>query len=128
MPSEGRPRTEQADPITGDHFSAGSGGNIARVDYVKMVDGDLTTAFGGVTFSHNSDIVIPGYGWNNMHAGGVSVNLMGFYYIDRIVFRPRPTLPSATFGDYAVLDGDPDTIHRTEQSIVPRKTLIPVRT
>jgi hypothetical protein len=106
VPSEYGFRNEGADPFSSD-FEARD--PIPRVDYVKMVDGDLTTAFGSAEAGQ----------------GGIDINLMGFYYINRIVFRPRPTLPQATIFDYWIRYGDPTTINATIQGIQSFKTLVP---
>jgi hypothetical protein len=105
VPSEFGFRNEQADPISPDHFGQGL---IGRTDYGLMVDGDLTTAFGSA----------------EQGQGSVSFNLMGYYYLDRIVFRPRPTLPTATIANYFIRYGDPTTIDRRNENIQPWKTLL----
>ena len=124
IPSEYGTRTEGADPISGDHFAPRS--HVARVDYGKMADGDLTTAFGGDTPNNNANLVIPGVGYRNYHDGGVGLNLMGYFYIDRIIFRPRPSLPHAAIGTYTILYGDPTTIDENKAALLPGKTLVPV--
>ena len=40
----------------------------------------------------------------------LGINLKGFYYIDRLLFRPRPILPEATVADYLIRHGDPSSV------------------
>ena len=120
IPSEFGPRVERADPISGDYFKSGSGGGINRVDYGKMVDGDLFTAFG----TTSTDYRVAGiYG---IHGGGASLNLMGFYHINRLIFQPRPTLPVTTIANYFVVYGDPTTVNHTLATLEVKKILVPV--
>ena len=107
VPSEFGFRNEPADPFSASNFATNL--DIARVDYGKMVDGDIGTAFG----SSRSGI------------GGIAVNLMGFYYIDRVVFGPRPTLPSATIANYIILYGTPQTIDSRNEVLQASRTLVP---
>ena len=39
-------------------------------------------------------------------AAAIGINLMGYYYLNRIVFRPRPTLPASTIANYYIRYGD----------------------
>ena len=72
-----------------------------------MVDGDLSTAFG----TTSTDYRVAGiYG---IHGGGASLNLMGFYHINRLIFQPRPTLPVTAIANYFVVYGDPTTVNST---------------
>ena len=120
IPSEFGRRIEQADPISGDFFKVGSGGSIGRIDYGLMVDGDLTTAFGGVSRGNT----VAGI-WG-IHLGGPSMKLMGFHHINRLVFRPRPTLPNTTINNYFIAYGDHTTLDPISQTIDSRKILVPV--
>ena len=120
IPSEFGPRVERADPISGDYFKSGSGGGINRVDYGKMVDGDLSTAFG----TTSTDYRVAGiYG---IHGGGASLNLMGFYHINRLIFQPRPTLPVTAIANYFVVYGDPTTVNSVLATLEVKKILVPV--
>ena len=120
IPSEFGPRVERADPISGDYFKSGSGGGINRIDYGKMVDGDLSTAFG----TTSTDYRVAGiYG---IHGGGASLNLMGFYHINRLIFQPRPTLPVTAIANYFVVYGDPTTVNSVLATLEVKKILVPV--
>ena len=68
-------RREVADPISASYWAAA--GVIAREYSEPATDGNLNTAFTSTKYGR----------------GGLGVNLMGFYYINRIIFRPRPPLP-----------------------------------
>ena len=100
-------RNEPADPFSASNFATNL--DIARVDYGKMVDGDLRTAFGSTRGGR----------------GGIAAYLMGFYYIDRVVFRPRPTLPTATIANYIILYGTPQTIDSRNEVLQASRTLVP---
>jgi hypothetical protein len=100
-------RREVADPISADYWA--SAGVIDRIDAEKGVDGNLNTAFTSTKFGR----------------GGLGINLMGYYYINRIVFRPRPTLPGGTIANYYIQYGDQNTIDNRVESIQARKTLVP---
>ena len=108
VPSEYGFRKELGDPISADFWATAS--IIARVDATKMVDGDPTTAFGSA----------------QLERGGVGINLMGFYYINRITFRPRPTLPAATIANYYIRAGDPTTIDNREEVIQASRIIVPI--
>ena len=108
VPSEVGFRNEIADPISAAYWAAAA--VIARVDAVTMVDGDLFTAFGSAQRGR----------------GGLSMNLMGYYNVNRVVFRPRPSLPSAGFADYWVRYGDKTSINETNEFIFVTKTLVPL--
>ena len=84
VPSEYGFRREIADPISADYWSTAQ--VIGRVDAEKSVDGNLSTAYGSALY----------------HRGGVGINLMGYYYLNRIIFRPRPTLPATTIANYFI--------------------------
>jgi hypothetical protein len=119
IPGEGVFRTEKADPISADYFQVGSGGNIGRSAFVHMVDGDVFTAYG------SADPLYGTYIGNRVsHGGGPAFNLMGFFRIKRIFFRPRPTVPEATIASYAVIFGDPTTVNTRRQVVDPNKFLI----
>ena len=74
-----------------------------------MVDGDITTAYGSAL----------------LNRGGVGVNLMGFYNINRIVFRPRPTLPDATIANYYIRAAGPESINNRLQGLQADKLIVP---
>lgn len=108
VPSEFGFRRESADPISADYW--GTSAVITRADATKMADGDPSTAYGSALLDR----------------GGVGVNLMGFYYINRIVFRPRPTLPDATIANYYIRVGTPNTIDNTNENLQASRLLVPL--
>ena len=108
VPSEYGFRREIADPISADYWATMQ--VIGRVDAEKAVDGKLHTEYGSTIDGR----------------GGVGINLMGYYYLNRIVFRPRPTLPASTIADYYIRYGDQTTIDRRSETIQARRTLVPV--
>ena len=108
VPSEYGYRNETADPISPDYWATSA--IIGRSDATLMVDNDLNTAYGSAL----------------KERGGVGINLMGFYYINRIVFRPRPTLPDATIANYYIRYGDPTTINARIQGIEAKNILVPI--
>lgn len=108
VPSEFGFRKEAADPISANYWAEAA--VIARVDAEKMIDGDPFTAFGSA----------------QLERGGLGVNLMGFYYINRIMFRPRPTLPDATIANYFIRVGNPNTIDNTNAVIQASRLLVPL--
>ena len=107
IPSEFGFRSEGADPFSGANF--GSALTVPRVDYGKMVDGDIRTAFSS----------------EQPRRGGIAIYLMGFYYIDRVVFRPRPTLPNATIANYIIRYGTPENIDERTEVLQAGRTLVP---
>ena len=108
VPSEYGFRREIADPISADYWATMQ--VIGRVDAEKAVDGKLHTEYGSTIDGR----------------GGVGINLMGYYYLNRIVFRPRPTLPASTIANYYIRYGDQTTIDRRSETIQARRTLVPV--
>ena len=108
VPSEYGFRREIADPISADHWAAAQ--VVGRVDAERLVDGNLHTEYGST---------LPG-------RGGVGINLMGYYYLNRIVFRPRPTLPASTIANYYIRYGDQTTIDSRSETIQAHKILVPV--
>ena len=108
VPSENGFRNETADPISPDYWATSA--VIGRSDATLMVDNNLATAYGSAL----------------KERGGVGINLMGFYYINRIIFRPRPTLPDATIANYYIRVGDPSTINARIQGIEAKNILVPV--
>lgn len=108
VPSTHGFRREVADPISA-HYWAVAGVTV-REDSEKGVDGKLNTAFTST----------------KLNRGGLGINLMGFYYIDRIVFRPRPSLPGGTIANYYILYGNPTTISSTREVITAPHRLGPV--
>jgi len=107
VPSEFGYRNETADPISPDYWATSA--VIGRQDATLMVDSDMTTAYGSAL----------------VNRGGVGVNLMGFYNINRIVFRPRPTLPDATIANYYVRAGGTDSVNERVQGIQADRLIIP---
>jgi len=101
-------RVEVADPISADYWAAA--GVTVREDSEKGVDGILSTAFTSTKYGR----------------GGLGINLMGFYYINRIVFRPRPTLPGGSIANYYIQIGDQTSINIRNESIGASRTLVPV--
>ena len=93
VPSEYGFRREVADPISADYWAFA--GVIDRKEAEKAVDGNLKTDFTSTKYGR----------------GGIGVNLMGYYYINRIVFRPQPTLPGGTIANYYIRYGGPN-LHR----------------
>ena len=108
VPSEYGFRREIADPISADYWATAQ--VIGRVDAEKSVDGNLHTEYGSTIDGR----------------GGVGINLMGYYYLNRIVFRPRPTLPASTIANYYIRYGDQTTIDSRSETIQARKTLVSV--
>jgi hypothetical protein len=101
-------RTEIADPISADYWAVA--GVIVREDAEKGVDGNLNTAFTATKYGR----------------GGLGLNLMGFHYINRIVFRPRPTLPGGTIANYTIRYGNQANIDLRTESIRAPRILVPV--
>ena len=108
VPSEYGFRREIADPISADHWATMQ--VIGRVDAEKSVDGNLRTGYGSAIYQR----------------GGVGINLMGYYYLNRIVFRPRPTLPASTIANYYISYGNQTTINSRSETIQASRTLVPV--
>ena len=108
VPSEYGFRREIADPISADHWATMQ--VIGRVDAEKSVDGNLRTGYGSAIYNR----------------GGVGINLMGYYYLNRIVFRPRPTLPASTIANYYISYGNQTTISSRSETIQASRTLVPV--
>ena len=108
VPSEYGFRREIADPISADYWATMQ--VIGRGDAEKSVDGDLSTGYGSAIYNR----------------GGVGINLMGYYYLNRIVFRPRPTLPASTIANYYIRYGDRTTISSRSETIQASRTLVPV--
>jgi hypothetical protein len=98
VPSEVGFRQEKADPISSDNFGVGS----ARSDYGKMVDGNIFTAFGASGQERNRT---------------PSFNFKGYFFINRVMFRPRPTVPNSTVANYFLQYGDQTTINPDRESI-----------
>ena len=108
VPSEYGFRREIADPISADHWATAQ--VIGRVDAEQIVDGNLRTGYGSAIYQR----------------GGVGINLMGYYYLNRIVFRPRPTLPASTIANYYIRYGNQTTINSRSETIQASRTLVPV--
>jgi len=107
VPSAYGYRNEPADPVSADQYAVAS--VTGRVDFGRMLDNDLSTAFGA----------------RGDNLGGIDIILMGYYYINRIVMRPRPTLPGGALSYYYISYGDPSTVDRTSQFIESWKTFKP---
>ena len=106
VPSEYGFRREVADPISADYWAVA--GVIDRKEAEKAVDGNLKTDFTSTKYGR----------------GGIAVNLMGYYYINRIVFRPQPTLPGGTIANYYIRYGGPTSIDRLSETIRADRTLV----
>ena len=106
VPSEYGFRREVADPISADYWAVA--GVIDRKEAEKAVDGNLKTDFTSTKSGR----------------GGIAVNLMGYYYINRIVFRPQPTLPGGTIANYRIQYGDQTSINRLSETIQANRTLV----
>ena len=106
VPSEYGFRREVADPISADYWAFA--GVIDRKEAEKAVDGNLKTDFTSTKYGR----------------GGIGVNLMGYYYINRIVFRPQPTLPGGTIANYYIRYGGPTSIDRHSETIRADRTLV----
>ena len=109
VPSEYGFRREIADPISADPLGDHAG-NRSASDAEQSVDGDLRTGYGSAIYNR----------------GGVGINLMGYYYLNRIVFRPRPTLPASTIANYYIRYGNQTTISSRSETIQASRTLVPV--
>ena len=107
VPSEFGYRNEPADPVSADQYSVAS--VTGRADFGRMLDNNLSTAFGA-----RGDLL-----------GGIDMFLQGYYYINRILMRPRPTLPGGTLSYYYINYGDSSTIDRTAQVIQGWRNLRP---
>ncbi len=105
VPSEYGFRREVSDPISADYWAVA--GVIDRKEAEKAVDGNLKTDFTSTKYGR----------------GGIAVNLMGYYYINRIVFRPQPTLPGGTIANYYVRYGNQTSINRDAETIQANRTL-----
>jgi hypothetical protein len=77
------------------------------VGYEEMIDGNLST----------------GHGSDN-GGGSIGISLKGFFFIDRIFFRPRSTMPGATVTDYLIQYGDPTTIDPVGAGLRTSKILV----
>ncbi len=106
VPSEYGFRREVSDPISADYWAVA--GVIDRKEAEKAVDGNLKTDFTSTKYGR----------------GGIAVNLMGYYYINRIVFRPQPTLPGGTIANYFINYGDQTSIYRLSEAIRADRTLV----
>ena len=106
VPSEYGFRREVSDPISADYWAVA--GVIDRKEAEKAVDGNLKTDFTATKYGR----------------GGIAVNLMGYYYINRIVFRPQPTLPGGTIANYYIRYGDQTSIDRLSETIRANRTLV----
>ena len=106
VPSEYGFRREVSDPISADYWAVA--GVIDRKEAEKAVDGNLKTDFTSTKYGR----------------GGIAVNLMGYYYINRIVFRPQPTLPGGTIANYYIRYGDQTSIDRRSEAIRANRTLV----
>ncbi len=106
VPSEKGYRNEIADPINAMRFSFYA--LVDRVSYGPMVDGNIMTAFGS---SENN--------WS------LCANLMGMFRMERVVFRPRPTLPGSTMQNYIIYYGDDTNINPAIEMIDAPKVMFP---
>ena len=107
VPSEYGFRREVSDPVSGDYWAVA--GVIRREDAERAVDGNLFTEFNNTKY----------------HRGGIAMNLMGYYYLNRITFRPHPTLPGGTIANYYIRYGDQNSINVRSETIQANRTLVP---
>ena len=98
VPSEAGVRIEVADPFN----TTAYGGT--KKNRAKMADGDLFTAYGLTTRDANARF---------------DLRFQGYYYIHRIVFQPRPSVPEATMRDYWVRYGNAAHISNNRLSVYP---------
>ena len=98
IPSEAGFRIEVADPFN----TTAYGGT--KENRAKMADGDLFTAYGLTTRDDNARF---------------DLRFQGYYYIHRIVFQPRPSVPEATMRDYWVRYGNAAHISNNRLSVYP---------
>ena len=98
VPSEAGVRIEVADPFN----TTAYGGT--KKNRAKMADGDLFTAYGLTTRDANARF---------------DLRFQGYYYIHRIVFQPRPSVPEATMRDYWVRYGNAAHINNNRLSVYP---------
>ena len=98
IPSEAGVRIEVADPFN----TTAYGGT--KENRAKMADGDLFTAYGLTTRDDNARF---------------DLRFQGYYYIHRIVFQPRPSVPEATMRDYWVRYGNAAHISNNRLSVFP---------
>ena len=98
VPSEAGVRIEVADPFN----TTAYGGT--KENRAKMADGDLFTAYGLTTRDDNARF---------------DLRFQGYYYIHRIVFQPRPSVPEATMRDYWVRYGNAEHISNNRLSVSP---------
>ena len=98
VPSEAGVRIEVADPFN----TTAYGGT--KENRAKMADGDLFTAYGLTTRDANARF---------------DLRFQGYYYIHRIVFQPRPSVPEATMRDYWVRYGNAAHISNNRLSVSP---------
>ena len=98
VPSEEGVRIEVADPFN----TTAYGGT--KKNRAKMADGDLFTAYGLTTRDANARF---------------DLRFQGYYYIHRIVFQPRPSVPEATMRDYWVRYGNAAHISNNRLSVFP---------
>ena len=105
IPSEYGSRLERGDP-----FISGNSGGVLRTEAERMIDGDFTTAWGS----------------SRDGLGGLLMTLNGYYYINRIIFRPRPTLPANTIANYYIRYANQTNVDSRSETLAARRTLIPV--
>ena len=98
IPSEAGVRIEVADPFN----TTAYGGT--KENRAKMADGDLFTAYGLTTRDDNARF---------------DLRFQGYYYIHRIVFQPRPSVPEATMRDYWVRYGNAAHISNNRLIVFP---------
>ena len=106
VPSEYGFRREVSDPVSGDYWAAA--GVIRREDAERAVDGNLRTEFNSTKYGR----------------GGIAMNLMGYYYLNRITFRPHPTLPGGTIANYYIRYGNQTSINLHAETIQANRTLV----
>jgi hypothetical protein len=106
IPSEVGFRREAADPVSSDNFGPSS----KRSDFGNMVDGNIFTSLGAADNRNRTP----------------SFNFKGYYYINRIMFRPRPTVPNSTPANYIVQYGNQNSINDRTEGIRADRVFWPV--
>ena len=118
IPREGPVQKQSANAFS--TARPGSGTSTSQwPTYSRAYDRDIFTAYGTQTQDRES---------------GIGYQFWGYYYINRLVLRPRPSLPDATPSTYWILYGGKGDIQgqslRTNQIMVARRdgeTNIPVK-
>ena len=100
-------RVEPSDPFSASNWAEAR--EISRTVFGPFIDGDLYTAFGT----------------EDAGRGGPYLKFFGTYWIHRVVFRTRPTVPKNTIQDYDIRYGRPTDIHVQQQRIIAPRQIMP---